>query len=642
MIVDLKKYLFIGAKEDLSSFFLRAQEEGFIEFIFDDQKKSKDLPDSVRKIVDAIKILRKQPVREPYPVSENLEFADEIATQVLDLTHEIEKLSEERRFLEAEIARVRPFGQFSFDDIDYIQKQTHKIVQFYCVKTSKAHEIEDASSLIYIGTDYDLDYFIGIHDKPKTFPGVIEMHFDRTVGELRNHLAFVDETLHQVEAELKGFAGYLAFLRDSLLSRLDIHMLERTEKGVSFPIEASIFSIEGWVPANKIDQLPKLIGKQAVACEPIAIEKEDKVPTCLENKDANRIGEDLILLYDVPSSTDKDPSGWVLWAFVLFFSIILADGGYGILYLGLAVFLKYKFPALKGGAKRFLKLMFILSVSSILWGFLTASFFGLSFSPQNPLSKYSLFTYLSEKKVEYHAAAGDEEYREIVQKYPAVKTMKSGKEILQNALVIKEGKKNYELLNEYTDKILLEASLLIGVIHISLALIRYCPRNWANIGWVAFAIGGYLYFPLYLNATSLVEFLGWIPRNIAGSIGIQLIYGGLGLAIVLAIIQKKLRGVGEVMQVIPIFSDILSYLRLYALALASTIVARTFNEMGVKIGLVVGSLVILAGHVVNISLGTMGGVIHGLRLNFVEWYHYCYEGEGKLFNPLRKLRIKQE
>lgn len=286
--------------------------------------------------------------------------------------------------------------------------------------------------------------------------------------------------------------------------------------------------------------------------------------------------------------------------------------------------------------------MFILSTSCIIWGFLTTSFFGLNISPNNPISRFGLFTNLAEAKAEYHLKARDQEYQENVEKYPEIEGAASGREMLSRATIIKGGVKEYPLYDAYTDQILLEFSLLIGVIHISLALLRYCKRSWANIGWVAFAIGGYLYFPIYLNATSMVEFLGWISRTAAESVGIQLIYGGIGLSIVLALLQKKFKGMGEIMQVIPIFSDILSYLRLYALALASTIVAKTFNSMGVQMGFVFGFLIILAGHSVNLLLGTMGGVIHGLRLNFVEWYHYCYDGEGKLFNPLRKLRLKQE
>ncbi|NGX26726.1 MAG: hypothetical protein K940chlam6_00651 [Chlamydiae bacterium] len=641
MIINLKKYLFIGAKDDLATFFIRAQEEGFIEFITD-RKKGKELPESIRKLIDAIKVLRKQPVKEPDKGGGDLAFADEIAAQVLDLTHEIEKLSEEKRFLEAEIARVRPFGQFSFDDIAFIEEKAKKKIQFYCVKTTKTHEIEDAASLIYIGTDYDLDYFIGIHDVPKTFHGMIEMHFDRTAAELRNHLAFVDETLHQVEAELKGFAGHIDFLRDSLLGKLDIHTLEKTQNEVAFPIEGSLFSIEGWVPENKIEKLPALIGKQAIAFEPIAVEKDDKIPTYMENKNVNQIGEDLVHIYDIPASTDKDPSGWVFWAFIVFFAMIIADAGYGLLYLGLAFFIKYKFPKIKAKGKRLLKLLFAIATSCIIWGILTTAFFGIELAPQNPISRFSVLNIIIEKKAEYHQRKNDEVHKEWLKKFPQIAGAKNGKEMLSKAYVVKDDVKTYKMQNEFTNNVLLEFALLVGVIHISLSLLRYLKRKWANIGWVFFCIGGYLFFPVTLKATSLVEFLGWMPKDVAATIGIQLLYGGIGVAVILAFIQRKLKGITEIAEIVQVFADILSYLRLYALALASTIIARTTNDMGVKIGLVVGTLVILMGHSINLLLGAMSGVIHGLRLNFIEWYHYSFDGEGKLFNPLRKLRIKQE
>lgn len=641
MIIDLEKYLFIGSKDDLATFFIGAQEKGFIEFI-KSRKTGKELPEKVKKIVDAIKILRKQPLKEKHHVGEDDPYAEEVAAQVLDLKHEVEKLTEEKRFLEAEISRVRPFGQFSFDDIRFIEEKTGKIVQFYCVKTTKTHELDRAQDLLYIGTDYDLDYFIGIHIKPEQYPGLIEMHFDRTVGELKNHLAFVDETLHQVEAELKGFAGHIELLRDYLLGQLDIYHLENTKTEADFPMEASLFTIEGWVPKNKIKQLPQMIGNDAVAFEKIAVEKDDKVPTYMENKNYDRIGEDLVKIYDIPAASDKDPSSWVLWAFALFFAMILADGGYGLLYLGLAFFLKHKFPKLKGAGKRFLKLLFILSTSCILWGILTISFFGIDFSPDSPISRFSVLTRIAERKAEFHQKRNDDVHQEWLKKYPQIAGKTSGKEILSSAFVVKDEVKDYDMLGEFTNNILLEFSLLIGVIHISLSLLRYFKRNWANIGWISFSIGGFLYFPVTLNATSMLEFLGIVPKGIAEMIGMQLLYGGIGAAIALALIQNKWKGLGEIFQVIQVFADILSYLRLYALALASTIMARTFNTMGTEIGLVIGSLIILAGHCINLTLGTMGGVIHGLRLNFIEWYHYSFEGEGKLFNPLRKLRMKQE
>lgn len=643
MIIDCKKYLFFGAKEELIEFFVRAQEEGFIEFLIPKQKRRKELPEEIRKFSDAIHVLRKQPVKSPYLGGGDLKKAEEVAIQVLELKAEIEKLKEEERLLQAEIARVAPFGHFSFDDIAFIESKGNKKVQFYCIKTSKAHEVE-TQDLIYVGTDYELDYYMGIHDRPTSYPHMIEMQFDRTVSQLKHHLTFVRETIYQVEAELKGYAGHIDFLRNAMIERLDIFDLKKAKTSADFPMDGFTFSIEGWVPENKTEKLWPLIEGLAVFFEPIAIEKEDRVPTYMENQNVNLIGEDLVHIYDTPAPTDKDPSGWVFWSFLLFFSMIIADGGYGLFLLGIAFFLKYKFPDLKAGKKRLLKLIFMLACGSIVWGTCTSGIFGIQVGPQNPISRVSLLTYLAGKKAEFHRAQNDTVYQEWSGPFPQIQQAANGREMLSQVTEIKEGGTFYTLLDAFADNILLELSLLVGVVHICLSLLRYVRRSWANIGWVSFAIGGYLYFPIYLKATSMIVFLGWIDPSIAALVGKQLIYGGIASALVLAIIQKRVRGLQEVTNMVQIFADILSYLRLYALALASTIMARTFNDMGLKVGLVFGSLIIVAGHLLNIQLAVMGGVIHGLRLNFIEWYHYSFAGEGKLFNPLKKRRqqIKQE
>jgi len=85
---------------------------------------------------------------------------------------------------------------------------------------------------------------------------------------------------------------------------------------------------------------------------------------------------------------------------------------------------------------------------------------------------------------------------------------------------------------------------------------------------------------------------------------------------------------------------VLSYLRLYALGLAGSLMAVTFNQMGTEFGLATGVFIILLGHIANLGIVAMAGTIHGLRLNFLEWYHFCFEGGGKLFNPLQLRRPK--
>ena len=77
-----------------------------------------------------------------------------------------------------------------------------------------------------------------------------------------------------------------------------------------------------------------------------------------------------------------------------------------------------------------------------------------------------------------------------------------------------------------------------------------------------------------------------------------------------------------------------------ATCIAGAIVAGTINEIAVGLPIILGVLLIVISHLVNIVLGTMSGVIHGLRLNFLEWYHYSFEGGGKQFKPLKLLKIE--
>lgn len=641
MIIPLKKYLFLGAKEDLSEFFSRAQDLGFVEFISSKTKKPLEPPKEVKELTDAIKILRKQPLKTPYLGGGDLKYAHETAQHILGLKAEIEKLAEEQRFLEAEISRVGPFGDFSFDDVAYIENQGKRKIQFFCMKTSKSRTQKLPEEMIHVATVYDLDYFIAINTETKSYPEMIEMRFDRPLGELKNYLAFVFESLHQLEAELKGFAGHIQFLKESLVKELDIHFLSTTKKDVSFPIEDHIFSIEAWVPENKLLKLLDLVNGLAVHCEPILVDSQDRVPTCIENKGLGRIGEDLVRIYDIPAHRDRDPSLWVLWSFALFFAMIIADAGYGLIYLGIALFLKWKFPPQKELVKRFYKMSMILSTSCVVWGVLIMAFFGIEFKPDSPMSKFSLLQYVVEKKADYHFKQRDDVYVDWTARHQELTGKSSGTEMIRTQL--HGGKEEgYPMLDEFSDNILLEVSLLIGVIHICLSLMRYLPRSWSHLGWICFIIGGYLYFPTAINATSLMQFLGGISKDLASTAGLQLVYSGMVIAAILALIQKRLQGISEIMHVIQVFADILSYLRLYALALASTMMAKTFNDLGGEVGLVFGGILILLGHGVNLLLGTMSGVIHGLRLNFIEWYHYSFEGGGKLFNPLRRLLLNKD
>ncbi|MBI2810119.1 MAG: hypothetical protein HYX67_04735, partial [Candidatus Melainabacteria bacterium] len=235
------------------------------------------------------------------------------------------------------------------------------------------------------------------------------------------------------EAELKGYAGHLEFLHEALIERLNDYNLAAAKKDVVYPLDNAVFAIEAWIPVNKIPILYDVIDGMAVHCELIQTEETDKVPTYMENKGVNAIGEDLVKIYDIPATTDKDPSGWVFWAFTLFFAMIVADGGYGLLYLGICLYFLFRYPDMKQSSRRFLKLATILSTACIIWGVFTAAFFGIEFSPKSWINKVSALEYLADKKADYHVAQKDDVYQAYVKQFPAISSATTGVEFLEGS-----------------------------------------------------------------------------------------------------------------------------------------------------------------------------------------------------------------
>lgn len=633
MIVDIRKFIFYGLSADLEEFVSRAQEAGFIEFIPPTNFNQQGLTLNNIDIEHAIKSLKKLPVLPAYDRYISKEDLLDKAFEINALNQKLEKLNEELRITEIDITKLKPLGSFNVEDLIYIYQNTGYKMQFFCKPSVDHHEIDPR--LIYVGKEFDLDYFVALSKTKLSFPDFIEVKVEQSLNECLLHKDRLESAIKLTEKQLKSMATFLVPLEYALGQFHDLEQLKLTFKMASFPLEASFFTITAYVPKNRESHVPKLLKGLSIQAEVIKPEHDEVLPTCFYNKGFAKSGEDLVKIYDIPSSTDKDPSAWVLWTFALFFAMIISDAGYGFIYLSVALILRFAFKKLTPSAKRSLNLLKILGISCIVWGTLTGSWFGLNLSDKNPLSKITAIDFLVEKKAQYHVKAQDETLAEIQKKF-CISNASCSTDILE----FRDETGDKPVSGMFSNNILLEISILVGVIHVISSLFRYLGRNWANIGWILFAVGGYLYFPAYLHTASLVQFLNLASLQIAAAFGLQLIYVGIGLSLSLALIQKKLKGLGEIANLVQVFADILSYLRLYALALASSIMAETFNDFGVKMGLFFGVIVILAGHGINFILGTMGGVIHGLRLNFIEWYHYSFDGGGKLFKPLRRFTIK--
>lgn len=642
MRFDLKKYLFVGAEGDRTLFFRQAQELGIIEFINPKEKKTstEHFPE-LQELAKAIKILRGLPV-VPQEITANYAIADSLAQKIVSQNEALLQMQEEKRTMELEMSRVEVFGDFSPDELSKIESEGKRKIQFFFAKHGRAENIHLPPEIIYVGSDHDLDYFVSISPEVKQYPKMVEMQIPRSIGMLKNDYYALVKKIEQTDDALKREAKYNSFLHHALIHFLNEANLLHARDLVEFPLEETgLFAIQGWVPVNKIDQLNDLLAKRNVIGDELEQNPDDVAPTYLENKGISKIGEDLLHVFDTPSNSDRDPSLWVLFFFSLFFAMIIGDGAYGLIFLLAALYIRYKHGKLVSSKARFLNLVTILAFSVVVWGFLTTSFFGIPISPTSPLRKVSLISWLVEKKTDYHIQHHDEVYQGWVKQYPELANIKTPNDFLQQAKTEdKFGNTSYVAFNAFADSIMMELALFIGVLHLLLSMARYLDRNPQNIGWMLFLFGAYLYIPVFLGTASILNFAFGFDKESAEMNGKYLLIGGFSLAVIIALFKHKLLGLLEATVVIQLFADVLSYLRLYALGLSGAIMSGLIWEISTTVPIIVGIVIFAFGHGINIILSIMGGVIHGLRLNFLEWYRYSFEGGGKIFNPLKKQKIE--
>lgn len=638
MRVDVKKFLLLGPVVQKKEFFKKAQKLGAIEFIDHSGQKFDILPEAVKKMSKAVRILRGVVLEKQY---EELDYdkAKKVTEQILLKQERIESLHEERRLVRQEMSRVAAFGDFNRKDIKFIEQKGKRVVQFFFAKMKSP--LTDHPELIYMGSEHDLHYYVAINKERQSYENMVEMVVEHSYGELSQRKKQISDELHQIEYELKELSTYKTLIKKAIIHEFNLHNLTMNHNFVDYHWEESFFSVEVWISKDRVEEVESMIDSFSIYMTEIKMDENEKVPTHLVNTGSCRIGEDLIYLYDTPSIEDKDPSGWVIWAFAFFFAFIVGDGGYGGVFLVLFWVIRSKVKNPTPSVKRFSKLLGILGISCIVWGFCVSSFFGIDISLDSPLKRYAPITLLVENKMSYHMEQKDETYKEAIEQFPHLKKVVMPYEFLTQAVKTTDGEQKFVIYDQFINNIMLELALFVGTIHLICSMLRGLSRSWPRIGWVFFLIGAYLYFPKVLNATSLIHYAFGINKFTAALIGPYILLGGIALALVLSFIQNKLKGAAELMKVVEVFADVLSYLRLYALALAGSIMANTFNSFGFKMPIILGVMVIIIGHSLNIVLSVMGGVIHGLRLNFLEWYHYSFEGEGKKHKPLAMLKFKK-
>jgi V/A-type H+-transporting ATPase subunit I len=204
------------------------------------------------------------------------------------------------------------------------------------------------------------------------------------------------------------------------------------------------------------------------------------------------------------------------------------------------------------------------------------------------------------------------------------------------------------VLDAQNQRLMMWIAIGVGVSHLTYANLvaawwrRHSPTALASLGWAAIILSGF--------ALALGKSFSGDPR-LASLPGIG--QWGLIVGAILVLVFTSQRPFGQffgrlldglkgVTEFSRAFGDVLSYLRLFALGLASIKLAQSFNGLAAQsfaskgIGILLGLIVLIVGHSINLAMGILSGVVHGLRLNLIEFFNWSVPEEGPRFVPFGK------
>ena len=399
---------------------------------------------------------------------------------------------------------------------------------------------------------------------------------------LAENLAALEKERQEIEQRIAGLGGK----REALLEASDraAIALRREEAKSRLVGTDKVFLLEGWLPADRCAALEKALKPFTCAIETREPTEDEypQVPVQLKNNKLTRPLNMVTEMYSLPAYGTLDPNPLMAPFFILFYGIMMADMGYGLLMMIASVIISKKYRP-KGTSGELFSLLGLCGISTFIMGALTGGFFG-DFLTQLVaiVSPGTVFTL----------------------------------------------PKLFDPLDDLT--MILIGSMALGVVQIitgmAISLIEKCRRK------------------KFLDAF-FEEITWWIVfLGIALAVlkkGTAVLYLGCALVLLGPIVQGKgwgkLTGVfGSIYNhVTGYFGDILSYTRLMALMLAGSVIAQVFNMLAAMPGNVVAFLIIsMLGNAMNFGLNLLGCYVHDLRLQCLEFFNKFYVDGGKPFRPM--------
>lgn len=642
MIVAMKRLTLVGIREEEPAILKALQKAGAVELIslgdHDDGESARKLGEASERIArlsDSLSAIRPYAKKPGFLAPERQESLEKLQGDVAlaEQTHQkIQAILEERKGLlarreknAAAYAALLPWQELS-TPIEKLKDGKHTKVFLGLVDGAGETALLQNESLAaeFYGVPGNRGALLVCHkeDARQTAAFLKTINWtDVTLPELsgtpeeailaleREDMA-LEKRLIELETELSAFGVSAPVLENAA----DALRVEQEGMSAETQLEkgAVVFHLEGWVREDEIEKVEKAVAAVTDAYyseyrDPLP---EENPPTVLQNDKFNTPFEFLIDLYSLPDPRGIDATPYMTPFYIILFGIMLSDTGYGlILALGAWLLLKLKKPT--GGMKGLATILLWGGVSTMVWGVLVGSFFGLDFD----------------------AIFGTKDL------FPL-------------------------LIDPTSNPVgMLLFCLLLGVIHLCaghLIKMKMCleQKDWQsavfdNLSWVLILMGLVLAaMPVAAGFFDPPLRLGWFTALHLNTVGLILALLGMAMVVLFKGRDKKnpisrlASGFGGIYNITSYVSDILSYARLLALGIATGYLAMVFNTLcsmlmggGSLIGKIVGFLIavvlLVALHLFSVAINTLGSFVHCARLQYVEFFGKFYEAGGKAFRPLK-------
>lgn len=558
-----------------------------------------------------------------------------VANKIAALAEEKSACLSERAALNSELERLKNWGDIDPDSINNLESNGVAVVLHEMPKT-EYDALDDSVKTVKIDANKSSVKFLlvkdGNSDEIESSLGNYRLVLpNMSTTKMNQRIAELVVRTEEIDREISSYACYAESIKQAITALEQQVEFETYVTGMDSEVlsdnssnAVTVAYFNGFIESERLEQLKQAAKDNSWGLLVEEPGPEDNVPTRLRNnKFVSLIYPLTDFLGTVPGYFEYDISGWFLAFILLFFGIIFGDGGYGLIIGAIAAIPIVKSLIAKKPIPPALLLVGLFSISTILWGTLTCTWFGLS-PEQLPQWLKSL-------------------------SIPVISNVYADK--------IWELPWSSDGIGLTTAQNLQIFCFVLALIQLVVAHIKVAKRNrhsltvLGDIGSILQLLGMfYLVLSLVVNP-QVFTFdltLGIIP---VGTVAIVLIGVGFCLGFVFSnydgsIIKSILTSLGNIVTVllgvVNVFSDIVSYIRLWAVGLAGAAISSTVNELaGPLLGnfmfMIFAIILLVFGHGLNMILNVLSVVVHGIRLNTLEFStHLDMAWSGYKFKPFEE------